>query len=131
MKSLLIEFVDWAETAHFQGGGCGSVFEQPVSPHALAWADRALELALSSGRPVVLFTRTAPAQSVVAGLVFHRAGVNIENVYNGDLDDDAFDRLTTWLSRIKTARLVFEQGFPPAPGSLTGHVAEGKYVIVC
>src|SRR5579883_2191086 len=126
MKKLLKELVDWLESAHAQGHPCGFDFEQ--SPHTLAWADAALEL--SSQHPVVLYTRSSSARAVVSGLVLLRAGVKIENVYSGDLDDESFARLTMWLARMSKANLVFFAGLP-APESMTRQLAGGRYVFCC
>jgi hypothetical protein len=131
MKLLLREFVGWMETVHVQSGPCGSPFERPLSPLVLERADFALQLALSSRRPVVMFTRYFSAKGMVAALVLHRAGVKIENVYKGNLDDHDFHRLGSVLARMKTASINFEEGFPRTPYVVREHVAEGKFVFLC
>jgi replicative DNA helicase len=115
----------------YQDGRVGSAFEQAVPLHTLRWAETALELSLSAGQEVVLFTRSVAAESLVAGLAFHRAGVDIEKVYRGDLDDDGFDRLTSCLARMKGAKLLFQDGLPRTPESVAGHVVDGRFVLVC
>jgi hypothetical protein len=55
----------------------------------------------------MLFTRAIQPQAVVAGLVLHRAGGEIENVYSGDLDDEGFARLATYLAQMSKAKLEF------------------------
>ena len=86
--------------------------------------------ALSSGRPVALYTRTASARSVIAALVFHRAGVKIENVYERDLADEDFDRLANVLRGMKRASIRFEEGLPGTQDSMA-RIAAGGFVLLC
>lgn len=131
MKQILNKFIDVLELAHLRRAHCGSAFEQRVAPAVLERADFALELALAGGQPLVLFTTPISAQALIAGLVLHRAGVQIANVYNANLDDDGFRRLAIWLTRINSAKLVFEAGLPATPESIARHLAGGRYVMCC
>jgi len=60
-----------------------AAFEHELSPLALAWADAALELALSMKRPVLVLAKSAPPTAVVARLALHRAGLGVRRVLAG------------------------------------------------
>lgn len=108
----LHQFVGWLEKAHFQGSPFGSPFEQQVPPDSLAWAESALEFALSTRWSVALYTRMVPAQAILTALVFHRANVQIEDVYSANLTDDAFGRLTAVIGIMSRVKFDFQEGWP-------------------
>ena len=114
MKTILREFIDWLEQAHFRRGLCGSPFEQPVSSVLVLKAEAALARALASGQPVTLFTTTVNARALLAGLVFRRSGVSIQNVFQANLDDGDFDRLTRCLAQVNRSGLELVEGEPSA-----------------
>jgi hypothetical protein len=131
VKQILKEFIDVLEQAHLHRGPCGSPFEHRLPPLVVAWADAALEVALSSEHPVVLLTRMVPTRAVVSGLVLLRAGVNIKSVYSGDLDEEDFQRLASWLARMSKANFEIAESWPARLKSMAAHLTRGTYVFVC
>ena len=106
MKSLLLEFVGWLEDRHFRRAPCGSPFEEQIAPVVLMKAEIAPNWARTSHEPVELFTTTVSARALLAGLVFRRSQVSVESVFQGELDDSAFERLTRCVSEISRSRLL-------------------------
>jgi hypothetical protein len=113
MKSLLLEFVDWLENCHFRRAPCGSPFEDQIAPVLLMKAEIALNWARTSHVPVELFTTTVSAMALLAGLVSNKSRLSVESVFRGELDDGAFERLTTCLSEIRRSGLILLEGCPP------------------
>lgn len=126
MKPLLREFVNSFELAHFQRSPVGLPFESPIPPQSLAWAEKALEFALSTRCAVTLYSRNFSAQAVVAGLVLNRAGVTIDKVYSGELEDTAFARITSTLGAMSKAKMEFVQGWPTP-----SQTRRGQYQFIC
>ena len=108
MKPLLKELVVWMDS-NYGCGPTGAEFELSVPADVMTKAETALDLALSGPMTVVLSTGTASPRPVIANLVFHHTGIRIENVFQGDLDDAAFDTLADFLRRVKSARLIFRK----------------------
>ena len=129
MNQHLRGLVDWLEGAHLRGRATDSDFEQSVPPHVLAWTERALDLALSSQCPVVLYTRSVSAHALVSALVFSRAGIQLEDVYNQRLTDAEFDRLATTLAQINRSGLRIAEGWPSA--SIAEYTLGDSYVFLC
>ena len=61
-----------------------------------------------------LFTTTIDPKPLLAALVLGRARVNVESVFQGELDDDDFERLARSVSDISRSGLILVQDFPPA-----------------
>jgi hypothetical protein len=114
MKLLLHAFVDWLECCDLNCGPCGSPFEEPVDPVLLMKAETALDWARASGKSVELFTTTIDPKPLLAALVLGRARVNVESVFQGELDDDDFERLASSVSDISRSGLILVQDYPPA-----------------
>jgi hypothetical protein len=114
MKALLREMVDWIEACHLQRAPCGSPFEDQVEPALLIKTELALDSARASDWPVELFTTKIDPKALLAGLVLRRSQVGIEKVFRGDLDDDAFERLTQCVFEISHSQLRLVEGWPPA-----------------
>ena len=131
MKQLVKDFVDWLEEAHFRRGPIGSPFEQQLPPQALAWAEKAFELAGTSRRPVILFARRASPQSVVAGLALRGSGISLSTIYGGNLEDDDFSRLENWLVSAKMADITIEAGRLPRKQVVSIAISDGKFVLIC
>ncbi len=108
MKTLLKELVVWMDCTYGHGP-TGAEFELSVPPDVMSKAETALDLALSGQGRVVIFTGATSPRPVIANLVFHHTGIRMENVFQGDLDDAAFDTLADFLRRVKSARLVFKE----------------------
>jgi hypothetical protein len=131
LKPLLRDLVDWVEEAHWRRGPISSPFDQTLPPEALAWAEKAIELARTSSRPVILFTRRASPQSVVAGLALRGSGINVSTIYSGTLEDDDFSRLENWLVSAKTADITIEAEPFPRKQVVSLAISEGKFVLIC
>jgi len=84
-------------------------------------AEVALEAAVNGDRPVLLAT-SWPMKSVIAALVFNRAGVRLEQVFQGTLTDDQFERLANTLTDVKKSKLLIE-----SPDGEPGAAAEAGY----
>lgn len=107
-KPLLQEFVSWLETAYGQAErATASEFGAEAPPESLVMAEVALEAAVSSQRPVLLAT-SCSLKSLLAGLVLRRAGVNLEQVFQGDLTDEQFVALADALMAVKMSKLMIE-----------------------
>ena len=70
-------------------------------------AEVALEAAITSQRAVFL-TTSGSIKSLLAGLVLHRAGINLEHVFRGDLSDEQFGALADALRAVKMSKLMIE-----------------------
>jgi hypothetical protein len=114
MKSApLRELVHWLEQAHVHGGPCGSAFELPVPPELTIKAEAALTWTLATGQPVELFTTTVSARALLAALVLRRSLVSFQRVFQNELDDDDFGRLTHCVAQIRRSGLELVEGPPP------------------
>ena len=103
--------MSWLETAYGNAGrGAASEFAVQPPPGELAMAEVALEAAMKGERPVLL-AASSPIECVVAGLVFKRAGLTLEQVFQGSFTDDQFERLAGVLMEIKASKLMVE--LPP------------------
>ena len=69
-----------------------------------------LEAAISSQRPVLLAT-SGPIKSVLASAVLRRAGIKLEQVFQGDLSDKQFVALAEALRTVKMSKLMIETPF--------------------
>jgi hypothetical protein len=87
--------------------GTRSEFAHHPPPGELALAGVALEAAVKGDRPVLLAT-SWPIKSVIAALVFRRAGVRLEQVFEGSFTDDQFERLANVLVEVKKSKLLVE-----------------------
>ncbi len=107
-KPILREFVSWLETAYGQAeGSTTSEFGVEPPPESLAIAEVALEAAIRSQLPVILAT-SGPVKAVIAGVVLRRAGVNLEQVFQGHLTDEQFVALADALMAVKMSKLMIE-----------------------
>jgi hypothetical protein len=70
-------------------------------------AEVALAAAISSQLPVLLAT-SGSIGSVLGGLVLRRAGIRLEQVFQGDLSDKQFVALADALRTVKSSRLLIE-----------------------
>ncbi len=115
MKSApLHELVNWLQQIHNAGRPCGAVFETPVSPVFVMKAEAALTWALATRAPVTVYTGELATRGVLACLVLRRAHLGVENFFQGNLEDDDFERLTRCLAEIRRSGLELEEGPPPA-----------------
>ncbi len=112
-KPILQEFVRWLEIAYGdpERGGASEFAAEPP-PATLAFAEMALNAALSGDRPVLLGT-SLPIKCVIAGLVRRRAGVELDAVFRGDLTDGQFDALAKVLRAVKTSCLFIDLPVEP------------------
>ncbi|HRZ47531.1 MAG TPA: hypothetical protein P5555_20335 [Candidatus Paceibacterota bacterium] len=102
------EFVSWLEAAYGQAErAAASEFGVEAPPESLVMAEVALEAALGSQRPVFLAT-SASIKSLLAALVLRRAGVKLEQVFQGDLSDEQFTALADALRALRMSRLMVE-----------------------
>jgi hypothetical protein len=108
IKSVLREFVFWLE-ASYGNQKLGDASEFAVEPSAgtMALPECALELALSSKRPVLLST-TVPMKPLLAALVLKRAGIKLEQVFQGKIDEDQFEALIDAVGTVIKSSLVIE-----------------------
>ncbi len=107
-KPILREFVGWLETAYGNAErGAASEFAHQRLPGELAMAEVALEAAVNGDRPVLLAT-SWPIKSIIAALVFRRAGVSLQEISEGTLTDDKFERLANALMEVKRSKLLIE-----------------------
>jgi hypothetical protein len=113
MKTLLHDMVDWLEECYFRQGPSGSVFEEHIEPVLVVKAQVAFQWAAACDQPVELFTTTIDPKPLLAAVVLWQCRIPLESVYAGDLDDDAFERLTRCVSRISRCKLRIVQAFPP------------------
>ena len=77
------------------------------SPATMALPECALELALASKRPVLLST-TVPVKSVLAALVLKRAGIRMEQVFQGEMTEEQFEALIDAVGTVIASSLVVE-----------------------
>ena len=121
-KPILRQLVGWMEVAYgHPERGAASEFAHHPPPGELALAGVALEAAVKGDRPVLLAT-SWPIKSVIAALVFNRAGVRLEQVFQGTLTDDQFERLANVFLEVKKSKLVVE-----SPDEQTGADAGADY----
>ena len=107
-KPILREFVSWLETAYGQAErATASEFDVEAPPESLVMAEVALEAALGSQRPVLLAT-SGSIKSVLAGAVLRRAGIKLEQVFQGDLSDKQFVALADGLRAVTASSLLIE-----------------------
>ena len=107
-KPILREFVRWLEAAYgHPERAAASEFGVEPSPESLAMAEVALEAAISSQRPVLLAT-SGSIKSVLAGAVLRRAGIKLEQVFQGDLSDMQFVALADGLRAVRASSLLIE-----------------------
>jgi hypothetical protein len=107
-KPILREFVSWLETAYGQPErATAAEFGIEPPPESLAMAEVALEAAIGSQGPVLLAT-SGSIQSLLAGLVLRRAGVNVEQVFQGNLSDEQFDALADALRTVRMSKVMIE-----------------------
>lgn len=107
-KPILRQFVGWLEHAYGhpeRAADCEFGVEPP--PESLAIAEVALEAAIRSQLPVILAT-SGPVKAVIAGVVLRRAGVRLEQVFQGDLTDEQFVALADALMAVKMSKLMVE-----------------------
>jgi O-acetyl-ADP-ribose deacetylase (regulator of RNase III) len=114
MKDLLRDLVTWMETCHLQRAPCRSPFEAQVEPVLLMQAEMVLNWARTTDRPVELFTASVSDRSLLAGLVFRRSQVAVERVFQGELEDDDFERLARCVCDIRHSQLTLMPGWPSA-----------------
>ena len=108
IKSILREFVFWMESAYGKGNRvAASEFAVEPSPGTMALPECALELALASKRPVLLST-TVPLKSVLTALVLRRAGIKLEQIFQGKIDEDQFEALIGAVTTVIASSLVVE-----------------------
>jgi hypothetical protein len=108
MKSILQGFVGWLELAYGNAErGAASEFAIEPPPGALAVAQVALDAAVNSEQPVVLGT-SVPVKAVIAALVLRRAGVTLEEVFQGSLTDGQFTALADALRALRMSGLMVE-----------------------
>ena len=112
MKPQLVKFIEWLEQV-YRRGPCGSAFEQPVPPVLVIKAEAMLQWALSTGRPVELFTTNVSAKALLAGLIFRRSRVAADIAIQGKMDDGDFERLTRCLYEIRHSGFKLVEGPPP------------------
>ena len=106
IKKILREFVNWLESAYGDAEwGAASEFAKDPPPEALAMAEIAMEASLKLKRPI-LFATDAPMRSVIGALVMRRAGVKLEQVYQGEFSDAQFEALTENIVVVKMAILL-------------------------
>ena len=114
MKPQLMKFVNWLEDVDLQRGPCGSAFEQPVSPDLVVKAMAMLSWTLATGQPVELFTTTVSKEALLAGLIFRRSRVSVDAVFQGQMDDGDFERLTRCIYEIRHSGFKLVEGpLPP------------------
>lgn len=104
--------IDWMERCHVERAPCGSPFEELVPPAIAAKIEVAYDWAKWSGRPVDLYTTTIDQRPLLAGLMLRRAQIDIERVIAGDLDENAFERLTLCISEISRSKFKLVQAHP-------------------
>ncbi|MHC1770085.1 MAG: hypothetical protein AB9869_38355 [Verrucomicrobiia bacterium] len=121
-KPILREFVSWLETAYGQAeGSTTNEFGVESPQESLAMAEVALDAAMNSQRPVLLAT-SGSIKSVLAGLVLRRAGVNVEQVFQGNLSDEQFGALADALRAVRTSRLMIETPDGQPTATVPGYV---------
>lgn len=107
-KPILQEFVSWLEAAYGQPAqATAAEFGVEPPPESLAMAEVALEAAIASQRPVLLVT-SAPIKSLLAALVLRHAGVNLEQVFQGNFTDEQFVALADALMAVKLSMPMIE-----------------------
>ena len=106
MSLLLFEFVRWLESSygHPQNGKLSDFAIEPP-PETLAMAEMAFEVAINSNSTVSLATQVS-LKSIVSFLILHRAGITIDQIYEGNFTDDQFDALTYTLTTLRKSNLV-------------------------
>jgi hypothetical protein len=107
-KPILRQFVGWLEHAYgHPERAAGSAFGVEPAPESLAMAEVALGAAISGQLPVLLATSGA-IESVLAGLVLRRAGLSLEEVFEGNLSDEQLVALADALRAVRMSRLMVE-----------------------
>lgn len=110
-KPILREFVNWLENVYgHPERAADSEFGLEPPPEPLAMAEVALEAAIGRQLPVLLAT-SGSVKAVIAGVVLRRAGVRLEQVFEGNLSDDHFRALADALQTVSMSKLMIE-----APG---------------
>ena len=106
MSLLLVEFVRWLESSYGnpQNGKLSDFAIEPP-PETLAMAEMAFEVAINSNSTVSLATQVS-LKSIVSFLILHRAGITIDQIYEGNFTDDQFDALTYTLTTLRKSNLV-------------------------
>lgn len=108
IKSILRKFVTWLEFAYGDAEwGAASEFAMEPPPEALVMAEIAMEASLKLKRPI-LFATDSSVKSVIGALVMRRAGVKLEQVYQGEFSDAQFEALTDNVMAVKTSILLVE-----------------------
>ena len=75
-------------------------------------------------------TNGIPAQAVVAGLMFHRAGFGADRMVQGELTESQGDALVQAVEALAASKLVLiADGLPPAPDR-EGAVGIAQFVIL-
>jgi hypothetical protein len=122
IKPILRQFVSWMENVYGhlnQGAASEFALEPPASVMALP--ECALELALSSKRPVFLAS-TVPVRSIISALFLRRAGITMQQVFRAELTEEHFDALADALGTAKNSRLLIEmQVEQPGPDACADH----------
>lgn len=108
MKPVLEEFLTWMEGSFGNGHrGAANEFAVEPPPEALAVAQVAVDAAVNDDQPVVLGT-SVPVRGVIAALLLHRAGITLEEVFQGSMDDRQFTALTDALRALRNSKLMVE-----------------------
>ena len=106
---MLREFVDWLEESHMHPRqGRTSAFAMVPSPEMLAVPQCALDYALNTNRPALLSTGADSLKPIIAALVLRRAGIELEQVFQGGFTDDQFTALTDTVRTVKNFKLMIE-----------------------
>lgn len=108
MKPILEEFLEWLERSLGHGQpGVASEFAVEAPPEALAVAQVAVDAAVNSGQPVLLGS-SVPVKVVIAALLLRRAGITLEEVFQGRLSGGQFMALADALRALRRSRLMIE-----------------------
>lgn len=108
VKPILGEFLEWLERFFGQGqSGVASEFAIDPPPEAVAIAQVAVDAAVNSGQPVILGT-SVPARAVIAAMLLRRAGITLEEVFQGSLTDGQFTALADTLRALRKSKLMIE-----------------------
>jgi len=115
MKSApLKELVAWVERSYGCGGPIGSAFEEPVFPVLVMKVEAALTWSVTTGLPVQLFTTDISVRALLSGLVLRRSSLDFRRVFQGELTEDDFGRLTCCVGEIRQSGFEMIEGSPPS-----------------
>jgi hypothetical protein len=107
-KPILREFVSWLEAAYGQPEQATvSEFGVEPPPESLAMAEVALDAPITSQQPVLLAT-SGSIKSLLAALILRRAGVDLGQVFQGNLSDEQFAALADALRTVRMSKLMIE-----------------------